>query len=111
MIIALGLLLVFCSVFEITQVRRYRSDVQEVRRMLLEWDRLQAPQHGVRLQAPSMESILSPLDGAITLERSWWVVGAIGAVVAIAGFVGICVQQRTDTANKSLQATATAPGS
>jgi hypothetical protein len=99
LIISLGLGLIVFSWREIQQVRQYRVLVGQV----------QSTASSILISA-SMDSVLSELDSANKLEKSWWVAGGIGCSVCVLGFAGLVLSlRRQKAANKSLQAAAAPP--
>ncbi len=101
-IISLGLGLIAVSWRGIQQVRQYLVLVGEV----------QGNAHSILISS-SLESVLSELDSANKLERSWWVAGGIGCAVCGLGLAGLVLGRRATekAANNSLQATAAPPTS
>ena len=91
---AIGLLLCGYSIYEIGQVRKFSASVQDVRQTVLEWDRLRTPRNVVRLQVPSTQSMLAPLDGVASFEQGWWVIAIGGGAVFAAGITAMISERR-----------------
>ena len=95
--LVLGLFLSGFSSLQIAKARKHQEDVEEVRAMVLELDLLHrstAPKSSARLQSPSIESMLQPLNAAATFERSWWTVAIAGAAVFVVGAFGLIIESR-----------------
>ena len=85
----LGLFLVALSLQEIAQIQRYRALVAQVKTTVTRLYSDERLTHRSYVTSPSMESVLSELDTAIELERSWRIVRWTGAAVGIAGLAGL----------------------
>jgi hypothetical protein len=106
--LGLGLIVLSCS--QINQVQQYQTLVRGVQSTagdLYQHALKLRPKNMSILISPSMESVLSELDSAKKLERGWWAACATGAVVFIAGVVGVITDLlRRRSANQVLEATA-----
>lgn len=113
-IACLGLSLAAISCFEVARIRQYRLVVSQVRSEALrmyqhELDTLRERYRHNVLTAPSMETVLSGLDGVGNLENGWWVVSGIGAVCCFCAVLSFALgerQRRRGAANNMLETTA-----
>lgn len=82
---SLGLFLLVLSRQEIAQIQRYSAVVAQVKTTAI---RMYSDERLTRhnyVTSPSMASVLSELDSAVDLQRSWRIVCWIGAALSISG--------------------------
>jgi hypothetical protein len=82
---SLGLFLLVLSRQEIGQIERYCAVVAQVKTTAIRMYHDEKLRNHSYMTSPSMESVLSELDGAAGLERNWKFVSWIGGALCISG--------------------------
>ena len=97
-LMVVGLALLLCSWIELARIEHYGAVVRKVQQEVVRKD-----EHRLRLlrqsnvnvtQFPSMEAVVSELDGAKGLERGWWLGSGISVVIFAAGLVSLVQVER-----------------
>jgi hypothetical protein len=89
----LGLFLLVLSRQEIAQIQRYCAVVAQVKTTATRMYSDEKLRHHSYMTSPSMETVLSELDGAAGLGRSWRFVSWIGAALCISGFASLAYSE------------------
>lgn len=84
-ITSLGLFLLVFSRQEIAQIQRYSAVVAQAKTTAIRMYSDEKLRHHSYVTSPSMESVLSELDGAGDLQRGWRFVSWIAAALSISG--------------------------